>query len=137
MTTARERFLKTLDFEPVDPPFVVCSGAWQETREQWRTQGWDGRPMHEVFGTDLLLPVAVYYGPQPAFSYTVLEEDETTRVYVNHEGIVMREFKEHRDTSMPQFVRFPVENAADFEALAAERLALNRSVRFPADWPAA
>jgi hypothetical protein len=134
VTTARERFLRTLSFQPADPPFIVCSGAWEETREQWRTQGWDGRPMHEVFGTDLLLPVAVYYGPAPAFAYEVLEEDETTRVYVNHEGIVMREFIEHRDTSMPQFVRFPVENEADFRRLEAARLGLNADVRFTDQW---
>jgi uroporphyrinogen decarboxylase len=90
--------------------------------------------MHEVFGTDLLLPVAVYYGPAPTFSYEVLEETETTRVYVNHEGIVMREFKEHRDTSMPQFVKFPVENEDDFEVLEAERLGLNVEARFTAEW---
>ena len=134
MTTARERFLRTLDFEPADPPFVLCSGAWQETLDQWRTEGWDGRPLQEVFGTDALLAVAVYYGPAPQFSYTVLEEDETTRVFVNHEGIVMREFKQHRDTSMPQFVKFPVAGEADFERLRAERLVLNREARFTADW---
>jgi uroporphyrinogen decarboxylase len=134
MTTARERYLQTVNFQPADPPFVVCSGAWQETREQWATEGWDGRPMHEIFGTDLLLPVAVYYGPAPAFSYEVLEEDDKTRVYVNHEGIVMREFKEHRDTSMPQFVKFPVENEADFEKLEQERLGLNPDVRFTDEW---
>jgi uroporphyrinogen decarboxylase len=46
----------------------------------------------------------------------------------------MREFKEHSDTSMPQFVRFPVENPDDFETFAAERLALNSEARFPAEW---
>ena len=61
MMTARERFVRTLDFRSVDPPFVLCSGAWQETRDQWRTQGWDGRPLDEIFGTDVLLPVAVLY----------------------------------------------------------------------------
>jgi uroporphyrinogen decarboxylase len=134
MTTARERYLQTVSFQTADPPFVVCSGAWQETRERWQKQGWDGRPMHEIFRTDMLLPAAVYYGPAPAFSYEVLQEDETTRVYVNHEGIVMREFVEHRDTSMPQFVKFPVEDEADFERLEEERLGLNADVRFTDEW---
>jgi len=132
--TRREDFVCALDFEPVDPPFVFCSGAWQETQDLWQTQGWDGRPMHEIFGTDRLLPVAPYYGPAPAFPLEVLEEDARTRVYVNHEGIVMRELKAHRDTSMPQFVRFPVESEADFEQFAAGRLALNPDDRFPKEW---
>jgi uroporphyrinogen decarboxylase len=46
----------------------------------------------------------------------------------------MREFKVHPETSMPQFIRFPVEDDADFEALAVERLALNPEVRFPEEW---
>lgn len=134
MTTARERFVRTLNFENVDPPVVFSGGAWQETRDLWRQQGWDGRPLPEVFGTDELLPVAVYYGPAPAFCYEVLEEDATTRVYVNHEGIIMREFKEHRDTSMPQFVKFPVADEADFDRLVPERLALKEEARFTEEW---
>ena len=136
MPTARERFVRALNFESLDEPVVFCSGAWQETRDQWLTQGWDGRPVHEVFGTEALLPVAVYYGPAPAYTYEVLEENETTKVYINHEGILMREFKQHRDTSMPQFVRFPVENDADFGRALPERLALNEEARFTAEWKA-
>jgi uroporphyrinogen decarboxylase len=76
----------------------------------------------------------VYYGPAPEFAHEVIEEDERTVVYVNHEGIVMREFKEHRDTSMPQFVKFPVTDADDFEQLAAECLSLNPADRFTPGW---
>ena len=130
----RERFLRTLDLRSADPPFVRLSGAWKETRELWKSQGWDGRPLDEIFHTDKILAAAVYYGPVPRFQRKVLEEDERTCLFVNHEGIVMRELKEHRDTSMPQFVRFPVENLDDFEDLASERLALNHEWRFPADW---
>ena len=134
MVTTRERFLQILSFQPTAPPFVRSGFAWEETLEQWRTQGWDGRPLDEVFGTDPLLRVDVYYGPAPQFPYEVIEEDERTRTYVNHEGIVMRELKEHRDTSMPQFIRFPVADLADFQRVASERLGLNEDVRFPEDW---
>jgi len=134
MTTARERFLRTLNYQPAAPPFVVSDGAWQEALDLWRKQGWDGRPFYQIFGTDLLLPVQVNYGPAPEFSYEVLEEDDRTRVYVNHEGIVMREFKQHRDASMPQFIKFPVESDQDFDRLAQERLGLNPEARFSAEW---
>jgi hypothetical protein len=135
MTSMRERFLQTLNYQPADPPFMRAGlGMWQDTAELWRKQGWDGRPLDEVFGTDTLVGVGPYYGPAPAFAYQLLAQDDTTRTYVNHEGIVMREFIEHRDTSMPQFVRFPVETAEDFERLAAERLGLNPEARFTADW---
>ena len=68
MPTARERFLSTLHFQPVDEPFVRCSGAWVETLDLWRQQGWNGRPLSEIFGTDELLRVDVFYGPMPEFS---------------------------------------------------------------------
>ena len=134
MLSQRQRFLQTLNFQPADPPFVRPSGCWQETAELWLQQGWDGRPFHEIFNMDHTEEVSVYYGPMPMFEFQVVEENETTRLYINHEGILMREFKEHRDTSMPQFVKFPVENEADFEQLSAERLGLNREVRFTPEW---
>ncbi len=132
--TARERFVQTLRFEHADPPVVFWSGAWQTTLEQWREQGWDGRPFHELFDVDRLLAVDVNYGPEPRFVYQVLEEDGRTRLYVNHEGILMREFKEHSETSMPQFVKFPVESAADFDRFEEERLDPLKAARFPEEW---
>ena len=136
MTTTRQRFLQTLNFEQTDPPFVRAIGGWQETMDRWRTQGWDGRPLDEVFGTDPMLYMGITYGPCPTFEYELIEEDERTKTYVNHEGIVMREFKEHPETSMPQFIRFPVEDADDFESLATERLGLNLECRFSDEWTA-
>ena len=134
MATARERFSQTLNLEPADPPVVFWSGAWQTTLDLWREQGWDGRPFDQIFDVDRLLPVEVKYGPVPEFAYEVLEETDRTRLYVNHEGILMWEFKEHSETSMPQFVKFPVENGEDFERLASERLGLNPEERFPEEW---
>jgi hypothetical protein len=140
--TSRERFLKTLSFEPVDVPWTrAYAFVWPETEVAWRTQGyegpelgWHGEGLPQRFGLDELLRVDPWYGPVPEFEMKVIEENEETRLYVNHEGILMREFKTHTDTSMPQFVKFPVENRAEFESFAAERLTLNAPARFPEDW---
>ena len=133
--TPRERFIKTLRFEPTDKPFVKAVGGWQETGERWRKEGWDGRALHEIFGTDLVLNTGVYYGPTPRFEYKLVEEDETTRVYINHEGILMREFKDYNgNSSMPQFLKFPVETEEDFDRIKAERLELNFDKRIPQNW---
>jgi len=140
--TSRERFLATLSFEHVDVPwFRAYAFVWPETETVWRTQGytgpelgWHGEGLPARFGLEELLRVDPWYGPVPEFEQKVIEEDEKTRLYVNHEGILMREFKEHTDTSMPQFVKFPVESRAEFEAFAAERLTLNAQKRFPPDW---
>lgn len=140
--TSRERFLGTLSFQPVDAPwFRGYAFVWPETESLWREQGyegpvlgWHGEGLPERLGLDELLRVDPWYGPVPEFELKVIEENEETRLYVNHEGILMRELKIHTDTSMPQFVKFPVENRAEFESFAAERLALNREARFPTDW---
>ena len=135
--TTRERFLCTMKFKQPDKPFVRAVGGWLETGERWRKEGWDGKPLHEIFGTDLLHNTGVYYGPVPRFEYKVLEENETTRVYVNHEGIIMREFKDYSgNSSMPQFLRFPVETEEDFDHFCAERLGLNFEYRAPGNWEA-
>ena len=134
--TAHERYLATFSFQPVDRPFVRAVGGWRETVERWRREGWDGRPLHELFGTDIVQGTGVYYGPVPRYEYSLLQEDERTRTYVNHEGIIMREFKDHDgNSSMPQFVRFPVETEGDFERVCAERLQLSFDERVPANWP--
>ncbi|MBI4283663.1 MAG: hypothetical protein HY663_04255 [Chloroflexi bacterium] len=142
MATSRDRFLQTCSFQPVDKPWVRWGAfVWLETGAVWRTQGydgpelgWEGVGLAGRFELDELLRVDTWYGPLPGFEYKVIEEDERVKVYINHEGILMRELKEHSDTSMPQFVRFPVETPGDFEKFAAERLNLSLEQRFSPTW---
>lgn len=136
MATQRERYLQTMRFEPAEPPFLRWCGAWPETQDRWKAQGWDGRPLERVLGADNFYHVSPYYGPMPLFAYEVLEEDDETKLYVNHEGIVMRELKKYNLSSMPQFVSFPVQNESDFDVLCRERLGLQREERFGSEWRA-
>ena len=97
--TSRRRFLDTLDFRPVARPWVRWGAfLWDETVERWKQEGWDGTPLDDLFDLDRLLRVDPWYGPVPEFEYQVVTEDDETVTYVNHEGIVMREFKQHHDT---------------------------------------
>ena len=137
MPTSRQRFLDTLDFKSVDKPWVRWgSFIWPETLEVWATQGYEGQDLDDYFGLDKLLRVDPWYGPVPPFEYKIIEEGQETRTYINHEGILMREFKQHQYSSMPQFIKFPVENESEFEEFAAKRLTLNRQERFDAQWQA-
>ncbi|MDP6450161.1 MAG: uroporphyrinogen decarboxylase family protein, partial [Lentisphaeria bacterium] len=101
---------------------------------RWREEGWDGRPLHERFGLGTMVDLPVNYGPAPLFERRVIEEDERTRLLINYDGIQIRELKDNPLSSMPQFVRFPVETEADFDRLAAERLGLDFEKRVPDDW---
>jgi len=142
METSRERFLRTCRFQAANPPWVRWGAfVWPETGTVWRSQGyegpelgWHGEGLTERFGLDELCRVDPWYGPAPEFAHEVIEEDDRTKLYINAEGILIRELKEHADTSMPQFVRFPVETPEDFEEFAAKRLSLNREQRFPPVW---
>ncbi|MFH1616420.1 MAG: uroporphyrinogen decarboxylase family protein [Planctomycetota bacterium] len=127
--------MRTLDFKTVDMPWVRWgSFIWDQTIKLWHSQGYKGQPLDDYFGLDQLVRVDPWYGPVPPFERKVVEEDDHTITYINHEGILMREFKEHADTSMPQFLKFPVESPEDFEKLASERLTLNRKGRFTKEW---
>lgn len=135
MLTSRERFVRTLDFKTSDPAWIRWgSFIWDNTLAIWQTQGYDGRPLDDACGLDRLVRVDPWYGPVPPFEYQVIEENDLTLTYINHEGILMREFKKDRDTSMPQFLKFPVENETDFDLFAQERLQLNHAQRFSEDW---
>ncbi|MDP7397055.1 MAG: uroporphyrinogen decarboxylase family protein [Lentisphaeria bacterium] len=133
--TNREKYLKVMRFEPVTGGFAIgCYGGWPETEARWRQEGWDGRFLYEIFGFETLVDLPVNYGPAPLFEETVIAEDERTRLFVNHAGIQMRELKDNPQSSMPQFVRFPVETEADFEQLAAARFGVDFEKRVPDEW---
>jgi len=135
--TPRERYHAITHFEKPDRPWISGEGTWPETEARWRKEGWDGRPIHEIFPHDPMLGVPVSAGPWPPFEKTVIEETTETVLYIDHEGILKREFKEHRGwSSMPQFVKFPVETEEDFDRLVRERLAPKLDERFPKDWEA-
>jgi uroporphyrinogen decarboxylase len=104
---------------------------WPETVQRWRTEGLsdetlrDADPGKFIDDRDRWVWESQWFFPFPPFQREVVEETERTVLYVNHEGILMRERKDQPMSSMPQFVRFPVENREDFRAFARERLQPN------------
>ena len=138
--TYLERFLSTMRYKPADRPVYqpVPVGFWQSTLRRWQGEGLDPslRDYREIvssFGFDPNDDVGIYFGMCPAFEPKVLEEDDEYVIYVNHEGIKMRELKANRELTMPEFLEFPVKDREDFKNLLP-RLALNESERFPKDW---
>ena len=135
MKTSRERFLDTCEFKIQDKPWLRWgSFVWPETDKRWRTEGYDGTALDEYFNLDRLDRVDPYYGPMPEFRHEVVAEDEETVTYINEEGILMKEFKVGSDTSMPQFLKFPIETEAEYDKFKAERLLLRPEIRFQPSW---
>ena len=132
--TSRERFLAAMRYEPADrAPFFQGMGPWPETVERWKNEGYDERE-GLPFEFDPWVWHRHWFFPDPPFEREVLEEDEGTVLYVNPEGIVMRERKDQPHSSMRQFVRFPVETREDFRRFWSERMQPDMASRIGGDW---
>ena len=133
--TDRERFLNCMNYGPVDRCPFRNFGAWPETVERWQAEGY--RPEDEpLFPTDRWEWQGGWFFPNPPFERKVIEEDGATVLYINHEGILMRERKDQPYSSMPQFVRFPVETREDFRRFMHQRMNPDLSARIGPDYAA-
>ncbi len=132
----RQRFLEVMRYgQPDRGIFGPMIGPWPETLERWQREGFDpaNPPQWPV---DRWLWLSRWFFPNPPFEHRVVEEDERSVLYINEEGILMRERKDHPYSSMPQFVRFPVETREDFRRFWAERMVPDLSARIGPDYAA-
>jgi uroporphyrinogen decarboxylase len=131
--TDLERFRACMAYQPVDRAPFWDWGAWPETLERWQREGLDPA-RHPGAVADRRQWVGHWFFPHPPFEPKVLSEDERHRVVVNHEGIVLRERKDHPQSSMPQFLRFPVETREEFRRFWRERMRPDLAARIGPDW---
>jgi uroporphyrinogen decarboxylase len=128
-----------MHFQPVDRIPLMEMGVWDETLERWHHEGlpkWvttlrhleDYLQLDRSFNMNWL-PINQYL--HPPFEPTVLEETENGQVIRDELGVVFRQSRHHR--SIPQYIRFPVENESDYEALLP-RLNGSDPERYPEDF---
>jgi len=143
----RERFLNTCRFKPVDRlPLWPPLGIWGETFERWGKEGLTDYSvslvgahndpqieLYDFLGCDRLYEIGIYYGICPKFEPKVLEETERFITHRSYDGRVMKEFKELHDSSMPEFIDYPVHSKEDYREFK-KRLTLNYEQRFPENW---
>lgn len=130
----RERFIRTMRFEPVDRCPVWHIGQWAETLDRWHQEGLpeDVTDVRAYLGFDRREDAGVRFDLDPPFETAVLEEDAHTRVVRRSDGAVVREFKSGHGRSMPQWLDWPVKTRSDWEALT-ERLRPDTAGRLPRD----
>ena len=135
----RERFLRYMDFQPVDRLPLMEMGVWDETLERWHHEGlptWvtclrhleDYLHLDRSFNMNWL-PINQYLNPP--FEEVVLEETDDVQVVRDELGVTYRQRKHYR--SIPQYIRFPVENESDYERLLP-RLNGGDPDRYPEDF---
>jgi len=135
----RERFLNYMQFKPVDRVPLMDMGVWDETFERWHHEGlpkWITNLRHLEDYLHLDLSFNVNWLPindqlYPYFETQVLEETETEQIIRDGMGVTLRQRKWYR--TIPQYIRFPVENEADYEALLP-RLNGSDAGRYEADF---
>jgi len=135
----RERFLRCMCFEPVDRIPLMEMGYWPETIERWHHEGlpkWatDVRHVEACLGLDIsfnLNWLEINDRLHPPFERTTVEETETHEIIRDEMGVLFRQQKHHR--SIPQYLRFPVQNEADYAELRS-RLDGRDPSRYAADF---
>ena len=131
--TDRQRFLNVMNYKPVDRCVYRAVGGWPETVERWTCEGFDPADPPR-FGTDHWEWQGGWFFPNPPFEEKVIKEDETTILYINCEGILMRERKDNPLSSMPQFIRFPVETRRQFREFYRQRMQPDLAGRIGQDY---
>jgi len=140
---ARERFRKTFDFEKLDRPFRwETPGAWAATIQRWKKEGFDkpkGVRFPDFFEMDELKWLPFKGGwtgnpYEPMFDTEIIEDDGVNITMLDRYGIVKKERKVNPETSMPQFLEFPVKTIDDFRTKILPRLDSSAPERFPDNW---
>lgn len=136
---ARERFLATAGFEPVDRAYLLEPWLWEATLERWREEGLPPKvDLAGHFGTDRMLGAPVQmqgrYGPHlvPPLERLVLEETAGHRIVRDEEGNTVKLFSDDPLRSMPEWIAYPMTGREDWENLIKPRLDSEAPGRCPA-----
>ncbi len=129
----RDLFLEIMNYGAFDRMPVVHWSEWPETRERWHREGLPpGVGIRKHFGVDAhWTSLGVEVGLFPAFEERTIEEDADSRLYVDKEGVVCREWKEH--SNIPHYVDFTLKTPKDWEKHYLPRLQPDPG-RLPGDW---
>lgn len=119
----RTRFRNSLAGRHVDRLVRYEHGAWPSTLTRWQGEGLPpGIPFDQQFGFDphLRLPIPSGYTDSPFWppiERISMDCGETWEIIRDTDGITKKVLRAAADTSMPQFLRFPVATRRDWETL--------------------
>jgi len=140
--THRERFLRTMHFQPVDRIPDHEFGYWDDTLRDWHEQGLpkeidDNGKADVYFGFDPTANVPVHAGILPGFEYKVLEERGDQLLIQDENGATCLVYTSGK-SSIPHFLDFALKGRAEWERDFKPRLNPDDPRRFPnpTDWEA-
>ncbi|MCY3021090.1 MAG: hypothetical protein NTW87_18910 [Planctomycetota bacterium] len=142
--TNRERFLRVMNYEPVDRVPNWEAGVWGQTCDRWAAEGlppdtlsWDWFVGEEYFNLDVREFVPVDWGMKPPFDYKLLKRTRRYEIIQDSNGCVRKALiagaAHGTRASMDQFLRFAVQTPEDFAALK-KRYPVDRARRYAPYW---
>lgn len=142
--THLERFRNLMEYKPVDrlPNWEV--GVWQQTKARWEKEGlnvhnvnWGWFTGSPEFHMDPREFIHLNTAMIPPFETEVLERTERYEIIRNTKGVVTKALIEGTvnggRSCMDEYISFPVQNQADFDALKKRYIASD-SARLEPYW---
>jgi hypothetical protein len=132
-----DRFIKVMTYGDFDHPPLLGEGPWAETVARWEREGLaKGTSWDRYFGVRTFNIAGHGFSETlyPGFKETVIEETDAHRIFINHNGVKVRDLK--GSMSMPEWLEFPIRDRATFEAVLAEQFQPDFAARFPANFDA-
>jgi len=136
MGSAREKFLRIARFETKGELMLpaLWQWFWPETLTRWQNEGLPSDVyIQEYFGFERAEMFPLSTGPVPPFEVETLEEDATRKVIRDADGAKKRVLKEHRGTSMDQWLEYPVKDRQSWRNYK-ERLDPHSPARYALWW---
>lgn len=134
--TNKERFLRTMRYQPVDRRPLYLVHPWSFTMDRWHKEGLPaGVDLNEFLSVEPLKinNVSCNTWLHPAYEPRLLREDDEFIYRLDDYGRTARYFKDH--DSMPEWIAFPVKTPEDLRRVMDEHYRVeNLNERFPADW---
>ena len=120
-----------LHFERPEEVCLFEWGYWPDTIERWKREGMPSDDPWDDLDLTYYHRAPIHPRFFPEFEEKVLSETASTQVVRDERGIIKEVMK--NSTSLPKFLKHPVSNLRDFEALK-ERLDPHDPGRFPDNW---
>ncbi|MGI6385264.1 MAG: uroporphyrinogen decarboxylase family protein [bacterium] len=122
--TDRERFNNQMHYKPVDRCFNMEFGYWQENYTEWSIFTENGitneAEANAFFSFDRIGVVGGNVWLNPAFPNALIEETETTRIFMNGEGLLAEVPKDEHAT-IPHYVKASIVTPDDWKRCKEER----------------
>lgn len=134
---ARERYLRTMQFQPVDRVPLIEWPIRGATMSRWVAEGYpEGVDPQAFFSLDTnTLEIPVNLGMHPKFTEEILSVEGDYKIWRDELGAIRKDFLKN---ATPGFVtrtwlKFAVENRADFEQMKKRYIAAQKE-RYTADF---